>query len=358
MTAKHVTPEEFRKVDIRSGIREMFLVRIGEMSTGSEVAIPVIVIRGRRDGPRVFISAGTHGEEAGSIEAVKRFAGQITPEEVSGTLVMVPLMNAPAWAHRSRHYPFDAPNVADVGHVSGDADGGMSARIAYAMAESISLNADFALDLHSTHLDSVNYPRAMTNLTDDEPPQVREKRLELSGKLGFEINHLWKRGARADGFTAVLHSRGCPRIALEAGEGWRALEPFPSIMIRGIRNFCKATGALSGQLEMPSLQVDVTNRVDITVNRGGMSHLFVKPGDYVRVGQVVGVVRNMFDEVVDEFKTPINGIVVRCCLLSTAATGARICCIYETDIGEKWENRVVQELERQITLSGTPRPRS
>lgn len=360
MSVKHVTPEEFKTVDIKPGTKERFLVRIGEMSTGSEVAIPVVVVSGRRDGPRVFIGAGVHAEETGAIEAVKRFGAQVRPDEVSGTMLVVPLQNPPAWAFRSRLYPLDAPSISDPFTMQRGAPGGiMTERVLSALVDSIGLNANFALDIHGTHLDSMNYPRTMTVITGDEPPQVHEKRLELSRQVGYEIIHLWKvpTGA-AGGPTSILNSRGCPTISIEAGEGWRALEPFPAILIRGIRNFCKAAGSLSGELEMPGLQVEITSRLEITVSRGGMSHLYVKPGDYVRTGQVVGEVRDMFDDVVEELKTPINGIIVRCSLLPTVATGARICNVYQTDRAEEWKNRVVPELERQITISGTARPRN
>ena len=126
------------------------MVVVGEMSTGSEVAIPVVVVRGRRDGPCAFIAAGMHTEETGCIEAVKRFSAQITPDQVTGTLVLVPLQNAPAWAHRSRLYPFDAPSVLDLtGLKKPDAEGVMTATVLYALVEYIAAHADYGLDIHA-----------------------------------------------------------------------------------------------------------------------------------------------------------------------------------------------------------------
>ena len=356
MAVKKVTPEEFpkAKADVKSGTKEQFLVHVGEVSTGSEVGIPVIVARGRGNGPNLLITGGQHAEETASMDAVKRFAGQVQPDEISGTLVLVPLINAPGYIHRSRLYPFDAPSVADVGSIRPDAGGVMSARVAYAMAESISLEANFALDIHSTHLDSMNYPRAMTTISGNEPPDIQKQRVDLSYKLGYEVVHLWKTGGGGGGLQGLLHSRGCPRVGAEAGEGWRNLDPFPEIMIRSIRNFCKATGAMKGELEMPDVQIEVDRRFEVTASHGGMSHLHVKPGDFVRAGQVVAEIRNMFDEVVEELITPINGLIIRCSLLPTVATGARVCNVSETpaDFGEKWEKRKLPALESRITFAG------
>lgn len=358
MNAKRVTPEEFKKEVVKPGTKERFLVRVGELSTGSEIALPVVVVRGKREGPTVYIAAGQHAEETGSIDAVKRFAAQLTPEEVSGTAVLVPLQNAPAWAFRSRLYPLDAPTVADLASLTrGEPGGIMTSRVMYALTECIAANANFALDVHSTHLDSMNYPFTFVFTTGSEPPEVQRKRLELARQIGNEI--IWVGGlpGRA-GVNAFLNGRGCPTVAMETGEGWRNLEPFPSILIRGIRNFCKAAGLLSGKPEMPSVQIEVNGRHEVTSNRGGMSHLYVKPGDYVKAGQVVGEIRDMFDDVLEELKTPVNGIIQRCSLLPTVATGARVCNVAQTDRGEEWAKRVVPELERRITLPVTLRPRN
>ncbi len=358
MPAKQVSPEEFKaqKGNVRAGTKENFLVKIGQVSAGSDLNIPVVVVKGKSDGPNLLITAGQHAEETASMDAVKRFAGQVKPDEVSGTLVLVPLINVPGYVHRSRLYPFDAPSVTDVGTVAPDAGGVLSARVAYAMAESISLDANFAYDIHSTHLDSVNYPRAMTMISGDEPADIQKKREELTYKLGFDVVHLWHAGRSGGGIQGLLHSRGCPRIGAEAGEGWRNKYPYPEIMMRSISNFCKATGAMKGDLEMPDVQIEVDKRFEATANVGGMSHLFVKSGDFVRAGQKLAEIRNMFDEVLEELTTPINGIVIRCSLLPTVATGARVCNVSEVslDLEEKWNNRKLLPLERDMYLSDIP----
>ncbi len=356
MPAKVVSPEEFKKVSVKPGTKENFLVRIGQMSTSTDIHIPVVVVQGRKDGPKTFVTAGQHAEETGSIDAAKRFGGQLTPDEVSGTVVVCPLQNPGAWAFRTRLYPLDAPTVSDIGSLKkGEANGILTDRAFYALTECISDGANFGLDIHATHLDSMNYPRTMTMITGDEPEAVHKKRVELSRKVGYEVIHLWNVGKGRGGLTSVLSNRGAPCIAIEAGEGWRALEPFPSILIRGIKNFCKAVGNLKGEPEMPDLQVEVTKRFEITCNYGGFSNLFVKCGDYVKKGQVVGQVRNMFDEVLEELTSPANGIIIRCSLLPTVATGARLCNVSETDIGDKWTNRKLPTLEKQITFSGYSR---
>jgi predicted deacylase len=285
------------------------------------------------------------------MDSVARVAQQLTPDDVKGTLVAVPLQNPPAWAFRSRHFPLDAPNVGDVASLqSGDPEGIMSARVVAALVDAIAARAEFGMDVHATHLDSINYPRTIVTITGAEPEEVQTQRLELGKAAGYEIIHLWKRPGHG-GVSGILNRKGIPTIAIEAGEGWRSLEPFPSMLVRGITNFLKYTGLLDGEPVMPAMQVEVTTRYEVTANHGGMSHLRVKPGDFVEKGQVVAEIRNMFGDVVEELKSPFNGIIVRCSLLPTVATGARVCNVYQTDRRE-WIRRKVPELEQKIAVSG------
>ncbi len=357
MDAKRVTPEEFKKEAAKPGTKSRFLINVGELSIGSEVLIPVVVVRGKKDGPKVYVGAGTHAEETGSIEAVKRFSAQLNPDDVSGTIVVVPLQNVPAYAFRSRLYPLDAPTVADLfGHPKGDLKGILTERVLFTLVECIGTGANFALDVHSTHLDSINYPFTFVFNTGAEAPDVQKKRLELARAVGNEI--IWiNDGGSKGGFTWLMNSKGCPTLSFESGEGWRNLEPFPSILMRGVKNFCKAAGALKGAPEKPSIQIEVTKRAEIISSRGGMSNVYVKPGQYVSTGQVVAEVRDMFDDVLEELKTPVSGIIQRVSLLPTVATGARLCNVSITDKGKEWEGRTVPELEKKITMAGWARQR-
>ncbi len=354
MTAKVVTPEEFKKESAKPGAKARYLVKVGELSTGSDLYIPVLVVRGRKDGPRVFIAAGQQADETASVDAVKRFGALVNPEEVSGTIVVAPLQNPPAWAFRTPLYPLDAPAIGNPFSLpKGDPDGIMTARVLYALVDSIALDADYALDAHATHLDSVNYPFTFVLDTEGESAEVKRKRTELAKQVGYEIIYGWP--SQSVGVNGILQSRGCPVVAIQTGEGWRIQEPYSAILLRGIMNFCKATGSLQGEPEMSSLQVEVSDRYEVRVNRGGMLHIKVRPGQYVRKGQLVGEVRDMFDDVIDSLKAPVSGIVVRCSVQPIVSTGGRVCNVFETDRAEEWENRVVPRLEQLIYFPPTGR---
>ena len=354
MTAKVVSPEDFRKEAFRPGTKSRYMVKVGELSTGSDLHVPVLVVRGLRDGPIVFVTAGQQADETASVDAVKRFGATLNPEEVSGKIIVAPLENAPAWAFRQPLYPLDAPSIGNPFNLpKGDPHGIMTERVLDALTESIALGIDYALDAHATHLDSVNYPFTFIFETEGEGAEVEEKRENLARKVGNEIIFRWP--PHSEGLNGVLQSRGCPVVSIQTGEGWRVQEPFSAILLRGIVNFCRATGSLPGRPYLPEVQVDVARRHEVHVDRGGMLHLTVRPGQYVQEGQKVAEVRNMFDDVIEEPPAPASGIVVRCTVQPIVASGGRVCNVFETEKAREWESRSVPRLEQMMYFPPTER---
>src|SRR5262245_25987880 len=58
--------------------------------------IPVAVIHGARPGPVLAVVAGSHGSEYASIIAVEQLISGTNPADVSGTLILLPIVNVPS----------------------------------------------------------------------------------------------------------------------------------------------------------------------------------------------------------------------------------------------------------------------
>src|SRR5689334_15689259 len=70
------------------------------VAAGSDAAanVPVIVINGSRPGPSLALVAGAHGTEYASILALHRVAERIDPAALSGSVVILPLLNVASFA--------------------------------------------------------------------------------------------------------------------------------------------------------------------------------------------------------------------------------------------------------------------
>ena len=81
---------------------------------GSDAAldIPVAVVRGARPGPVLALVAGAHGTEYASIIAIERLIEKLDPAQVSGTVILVPLINTPSFEQKVPHLnPVDGKSM-------------------------------------------------------------------------------------------------------------------------------------------------------------------------------------------------------------------------------------------------------
>ncbi|MCW1247334.1 succinylglutamate desuccinylase/aspartoacylase family protein, partial [Pseudomonas sp. SAICEU22] len=78
-------------------------------SAWGAVMIPITVIQ-RGSGPTALLSGGNHGDEYEGPVALSKLAQQLTAEEVSGRVIVVPFMNTPAFHAGRRTSPIDKGN--------------------------------------------------------------------------------------------------------------------------------------------------------------------------------------------------------------------------------------------------------
>src|SRR5260370_13101737 len=76
-----------------------------EVPAGGDAAlsIPVAVFHGAKPGPVLALVAGAHGTEYTSIIALEKLIGMLNPAEISGTVIIVPLINIQSFEQKMPH---------------------------------------------------------------------------------------------------------------------------------------------------------------------------------------------------------------------------------------------------------------
>src|SRR5438445_8816161 len=76
-----------------------------EVPAGSDAAlsIPVAVFHGAKPGPVLALVSGAHGTEYASIIALEKLIGMLDPADISGTVIIVPLVNIPSFEQKVPH---------------------------------------------------------------------------------------------------------------------------------------------------------------------------------------------------------------------------------------------------------------
>src|SRR5580658_6367679 len=121
---------------------------------GSDAAtdLPVIVIQGAKPGPILALVAGAHGTEYASIIALEKLAHSTDPAVLSGTLVILPLVNLASFLQKVPHLnPIDGKNMNRF--YPGKPDGTQTERASFAIAKQVLEKCDYLIDLHGGDLD-------------------------------------------------------------------------------------------------------------------------------------------------------------------------------------------------------------
>jgi predicted deacylase len=82
--------------EVDSGEKRQFRFEVSKTYLGDPVEIPVTVINGEADGPRVCLTAALHGDELNGVKVLQEVADRYRPSDVHGTLVCLHVVNVPA----------------------------------------------------------------------------------------------------------------------------------------------------------------------------------------------------------------------------------------------------------------------
>ena len=75
----------------------------GQSFPSIDTPVPVLVARGTEPGPAVCLTAAIHGDELNGIEMVRRLMYQLKPQNMSGTVIGIPIVNLDGFRRGSRY---------------------------------------------------------------------------------------------------------------------------------------------------------------------------------------------------------------------------------------------------------------
>lgn len=213
---------------IRPGERATVEVPIPHLYTHTPMHMVVHVVRGRRDGPRLFVSAAMHGDELNGIEVIRRLLAHKSLRRIHGTLIAIPVVNAYGVLNHSRYLP----DRRDLNRSFPGSDvGSLTARIANLFMQEIVAHATHGIDLHTGALHRTNLPHIRADLDDAET-------LRLARAFGVPV--LLHSKIRDGSLREAVSAAGTPMLLYEGGEALRFDEPSIRAGVRGVINVMRA----------------------------------------------------------------------------------------------------------------------
>jgi len=125
-----------------------------EVPAGVDAAasIPVAVVRGNKPGPVLALVSGAHGTEYASIIALEKVIQTLDPAQVSGTVVILPLVNIASFEQKVPHVnPIDGKSMNRF--YPGKQDGTQTERVSYAITKQVVERCDYLVDYHGGDID-------------------------------------------------------------------------------------------------------------------------------------------------------------------------------------------------------------
>ncbi|MFU8838943.1 MAG: succinylglutamate desuccinylase/aspartoacylase family protein [Thiohalomonadaceae bacterium] len=287
-------------VEIAAGKRLTVDMPVAKLYTHTSLAMPVHVVNGRQDGPRLFISGAIHGDELNGVEIIRRLLKLPVLKRLSGALIAIPIVNVHGFLERSRYLPDRRDlNRSFPGHESGS----LASRVSHLFMEEIVAKCTHGIDLHTGGLHRDNLPQVRANLDDPET-------LKLAEAFGAPV--LINANLRDGSLRQAAAEQGMPMLLYEAGEALRFDELSIRAGVNGIVEVMRVLGMLPPSRKKRQCLVPVVARASAWVRapESGILRAMVSLGTQVEKNTLLGVVADPFGEQELEVRSPYKGIIV------------------------------------------------
>lgn len=316
-------------LNLPPGQRSRAAVDFVELPDGTRISLPVVLINGMRRGPRLYLGAGIHGDEATGIAILSEVLRSIDATQLSGSIVCVPVQHPLSFQADHRlplaqflKSPLDQAPADAWTCFPGIADGNMAQLLAHRLF-SLICECDYAIDIHTPTRGARYVPIAIVPHPDDDVDGRVDKLARAMGtgwimrtKDGFYVSK---------GILCVEATRaGIPALTFEIGEGGRLEPETVQAGATCIRNAMQSLGMFEFARKEPARTHLMRNFVGLRSHRGGLLYNAVQLGQRVAAGDLLCKVVDIFGEDVERFVAPEAGFVVRTTTLSTVSTGDRV----------------------------------
>ena len=278
--------------------------------------IPVAVIHGAKPGPVLAVVAGSHGTEYASILAIEELMATaprspIDPATLSGTLILVPLVNVASFERLTPHVnPVD--NKSMNRFYPGSATGTQTERASFAMTKEVVDQCDHLIDLHGGDLDENLRPYSYWTVTGDKKQDDMSKGMVLA----FGLDHIIVSSDRPTDPAAsrflenTASTRSKPSITAEAGRSGPVEATDVTLLVNGIRGVMAYLKMTTDAVKLVTNPIWVEQIVSIAAEQDGIFYPAVSRDAHVTKGDRIGTVRDYFGKTIAELSAPDTGIIM------------------------------------------------
>ncbi|RYZ48335.1 MAG: succinylglutamate desuccinylase/aspartoacylase family protein, partial [Proteobacteria bacterium] len=217
---------------IRLGERVQLNMKVAKLYDHTEVVIPIEVIRGKRSGPVLFVSAAIHGDELNGIAICRKVLEDKKLSKIRGSLIVIPVVNVYGFNSLSRYLP----DRRDLNRCfPGSPSGSLASRVAWVFIREIVKKSTHGIDLHTGSAHRYNIPQIRANTADPATLKLAE---------AFGLSVIMRSDIRDGSLRQAGLEQGIPMLLFEGGEALRMDPTVIKAGYRGVMNVMRSIGML------------------------------------------------------------------------------------------------------------------
>jgi len=253
-------------------------------SAWGSVMIPISVINGG-EGPTALFSGGNHGDEYEGPIALQELAATLDPGQVTGRVIILPMMNQPAFAAGRRCSPIDGGNMNR--SFPGRPDGTVTQKIAHYIATELVPLADVVLDFHSGGRTLDFLPFAAAHILPDKEQEAACMAAMDAFNAPYSMKMLEIDSVGM--FDTEVEEQGKVLVTTELGGAGTSTAKSVAVARKGARNLLIHAGILQGEPERAeSITLDMPDGRCFTFSEANaLLEPLVDLGDEVSEGQPI-----------------------------------------------------------------------
>lgn len=294
-------PATIAEIQVNPGTQATVHIPVPRLYTHTAMAMPVHVIHGRRDGPRLFVCGAIHGDEIIGTEIIRRLIKLKKVKNLRGTLIAVPVVNVYAFEQHSRY----SPDRRDMNRFfPGSKKGSLTSQIADKFMSEVVRGSQYGIDLHAGSNHRANFPQIRVDIDNPEA---------LGLARAFRVPVVVNATLRDGSLRKAAAEAGVHTILYEAGEALRFDEEAIRAGVRGILSVMEDIEMLRPSTRrqnppMNPLIADSTSWVRAPVS--GILQMEAPLGAKVTKNTRIGVIADPFGDQEMAIDSPVSGIVI------------------------------------------------
>lgn len=328
-------PFEIAGHSIPAGTRFSFELAVPDLYVHSNLAIPVHVIHGRRDGPVLFVSAAVHGDEIVGVEIIRRLHGSKQFSRLKGTLVLVPVVNIFGFLNQSRYLP----DRRDLNRsFPGSERGSVAARLANLFLTQIVAPCEYGIDLHTAAINRENLPQVRADSSD-------EVVYEMANAFGLPV--IVNSDLIDGSIRKAAADMGVKMLVYEAGEALRFDETAIRAGVNGVIRVMRHLGMLSASKRRPprGLKDPTVTKSSrwMRAPQSGIHRSITRLGSVVKQGDILGYIASPLGENETPVEATLRGVVIGRSNIPLVTEGE---ALFHVASFEMPSNHVAEQIER------------